>query len=318
MSVKPLVSIVIPAYNSAKFIRETLDACLSQTYTDTEIIVIDDGSHDKTVSIVQSYGDKIHLIQQANSGPAIARNTGIDAARGDYIQFCDSDDILHPAKIQRSMDLLLKHPDAALVYCQMQPVDEQGSPVNDVPVAPDNSYFETENLFCKMLHANGSPIQTSTILARKSCLTDAGMYRADPDHRCAEDWDLLLRLADKYRFVGIPEILVNYRVREGALTTDTLAMAEGRLKTVQYARHYTKRVDCINDSEYDFFEAGRYHLLAVKLWQQGNNADARAAFLTASKLTPRSATLRRLYAYMSYFLPYSAMDWLNKLLNTRS
>lgn len=311
------VSIVIPAYNSAHFIRETLDACLAQTYPDTEIIVIDDGSTDDTVSIVQSYGEKVRLIQQSNSGPAIARNTGIESAEGDYIQFCDSDDILYPTKIQRSMDLLLKHPDAALVYCQMQPVDEQGSPLSDVPVAPDASYFSADDLFCKMLHANGSPIQTSTILVRKSALIDVGMYRADPDHRCAEDWDLLLRLADKYCFVGIHEILVNYRVREGALTTDSLAMAEGRLKTVQYARQYGKRADCIADADYDYLEAGRYHLLATKLWQEGRKADARAAFFAATELTPRNASLRRLYAYMTYIFPVSAMYRLNQLLNSR-
>ncbi|MGB7339227.1 MAG: glycosyltransferase family A protein, partial [Phototrophicaceae bacterium] len=90
------VSIIIPAYNSATYIRETLDSCLAQTYPALELIVIDDGSTDATVAIVQSYGDAVRLIQQANQGPALARNTGIEAATGAYIKFCDADDILYP------------------------------------------------------------------------------------------------------------------------------------------------------------------------------------------------------------------------------
>lgn len=311
----PLVSIVIPAYNSAKFIGETLTACLAQTYLHTEIIVIDDGSQDNTLEIVASFGDAIRIIQQANQGPAIARNAGITSAKGKYIQFCDSDDILHPEKIERCMALLLENPDVALAYCQMQAVDETGQMIADMPLVPDMSYFETDELFCKMLHANGSPIQTSTILVRKLALIDVGMYRADPNYFCAEDWDLLLRLADKYTFIGIPEPLVNYRVRENALSTKVIFMAEGRLKTIQYARHYHKRSDCIADEAYNQFEAQRYHVLAVKLWQDSQNSKARSAFLSAANLSPQGRQVRLLYAVMTYFLPVSIMYRLNSFLS---
>lgn len=304
------VSIVIPAYNSAGFIRETLDSCLAQTYQNIELIVIDDGSNDNTIEIVQSYGDKVRLIQQQNSGPAIARNTGISASEGTYIQFCDSDDVLHPQKIERSMTVMLDNPDVALVYSQMQAVDEEGTTLSSMPPVPDESFFKAENLFCKMLHANGSPIQTSTILVRKSALEAIGKYRADPDHICAEDWDLLLRLAEKFQFTGIPESLVQYRVRTGALSTKTIPMAEGRLKTIQYARHYALRKHCLDDNAYDRLEAGRHHSLAMTLWQANRRQQARKHLKMAIQLTPQSRTIRRFSLAASYFLTFQIFDKL--------
>ncbi|GAB5493514.1 MAG: hypothetical protein Phog2KO_37290 [Phototrophicaceae bacterium] len=311
----PLVSIVIPTYNSAEFISETLTACLAQTYQPCEIILVDDGSQDNTLDIVNSFAESIRVIQQTNQGPAIARNTGILEAKGDFIQFCDSDDILHPEKIEKCLSLLLDNPSSALAYCQMQSVDEAGQIITDRLPVPNSDFFEADKLFCKIFDANGSPIQTSTLLARKSALIAVGLYRADPNYFCAEDWDLLLRLADSYSFVGIQEVLVDYRVRTGALTTKPILMAEGRLKTVQYARDYSQRSQCINDAEYDQIEAGRYQVLAVKLWQGRRNKEARQAFLQASKLSPKGRKIRLLYAYMTYFLPISAMYWLNQRLS---
>lgn len=311
---KPLVSIVIPAYNSAAFIRDALDSCLAQTYPHTEIIVVDDGSTDNTCDIVRSYGERIRLVQQPNSGPAIARNTGVAHAQGDYIQFCDSDDYLLPEKIGRCLPLLLDDATVGLAFCQMQPMDENGNTMLDAAPVPDASYFSADNLFCKLLYANGSPIQTSTWLVRKSALLDVGAYRDDPDHYCAEDWDLLLRLASHYRFAGVPEVLVHYRQRTGALTTDPLLMARGRLATVRYARSYPPRSACLSDDAYDALEASRYHVLARTLWQQGDNAAARIAFRQAATLHPPHARIRHLYAWLTYIAPASIMDTLNALL----
>lgn len=305
-----LVSIVIPAYNSADFIRETLDSCLAQTYKHIELIVIDDGSSDETVEIMQSYGDKVHLIQQRNSGPAIARNTGIANAAGEYIQFCDSDDVLDPQKIERSMAIMLDKPDVALVYSQMQAVDEEGQILSSMSPVPDESFLTVNNLFCTILQANGSPIQTSTILVRKSALETVGKYRADPDHICAEDWDLLLRLAGKFQFAGISETLVKYRLRRGALSTKTLSMAEGRLKTIQYARHYASRQNCIDDKAYDRLEAGRHHSLAMTLWQVNRRNEARTHLKIAIELTEQSRIIRRIAWASSYFLDFQTFDKL--------
>jgi glycosyltransferase involved in cell wall biosynthesis len=308
-----LVSIVIPAYNSAEFIPETLEACLAQSYSPIEIVVVDDGSSDDTLAIVRSY-ESLRVIQQDNSGPAIARNTGVQAAKGEYIQFCDSDDILHPEKIARCLAILRENPDAALAYCRMQAIDTQGNILSDAATSPPEHFFETNELFCKILNTNGSPIQTSTVLARKMALLDVGVYRADPNYRCSEDWDLLLRLADQYPFVGIDETLVSYRHRPDALTHETLLMAEGRLRTVIYARDYSKRKQCMSDRDYDVLEAGRYHVLAMTQWAEGNRKAAREAFLQAAKLTKNGASLRRIYALLSYIFPASLTEQIDRVL----
>jgi glycosyltransferase involved in cell wall biosynthesis len=310
----PLVSIVIPAYNSANYIQETLESCLAQTYPNFELIVIDDGSTDDTIAIVESYGDKIHLIQQRNSGPAIARNTGIQAAQGEYIQFCDSDDLLHPEKIAHCMAAMLKNPDVALVYSKVRQVAANGESSVGLPDFPPDDYFDTANLFCKILQHVGSPLQTSTLLVRKSTLLEVGMYRADPDQRCAEDWDLLLRLANDSDFLGVPEILTYYRHHEHTLTNNRLAMAAGRLQTAQYARHYARRKTCLSDEAYNQFEAGRHHILAMILWGQNRRDEARQHLQQAIRLTGQGRVMRRIAWSLSYIMPFQTFDTLLKTL----
>ncbi|MEL6308793.1 MAG: glycosyltransferase family 2 protein [Chloroflexota bacterium] len=312
-----LVSIVIPAYNSADFITMTLDSCLAQTYPHVEIIVVDDGSTDNTVDVVRAYGDKVCLIQQANQGPAIARNTGVDAAQGEFIQLCDSDDLLLPTKIERCVPLIQNKPEVALAFCQMIPVDEAGVVVSDTQPYPmeDSGFFSNDDLFCKILRFNGSPIQTSTWLIRKTALQAVGGLRGDSDLRGTEDWDVLLRLASAYEFAGIPEILVHYRHRSGALTQQPIKMAKGRLTTIRYARDYEGRTDCFSDSEYDALEASRYHVLAMTLWHAGDTKGARDAFRTAIRIHPPHARMRRLYTWLSYIAPASVVNHINAILS---
>lgn len=311
-----LVSIVIPAYNSAEFIAETLDSCLAQTYPHIEIIVVDDGSTDNTVDVVRAYGDDVRLIEQANQGAAIARNVGVDVAKGDFVQFCDSDDLLLPTKIERCMPLIQNQSDVALAFSQMMPVDENGVVIPDAMPRPtvEHGFFSHDDLFCKILRFNGSPIQTSTWLIRKAAFQAVGGFRADDDLRVAEDWDVLLRLVSAYDFAGLPEILVHYRQRSGSLTRQPIMMARGRLRAIRYARDYAGRTACFSDSAYDALEAGRYHVLAMALWDTGDTEGARDAFRTAMRMYPPDATIRRLYVWLSYVAPAAVVYRINALL----
>ena len=105
-----MISVVIPAYNAGRFIRRTIDSVLAQTYTDYEIIVVDDGSTDNTAEIVKSYGSKVRYIYQQNAGDGAARNTGIYAAKGEWIAFLDHDDEWLPEKLRLQMELLKRNP----------------------------------------------------------------------------------------------------------------------------------------------------------------------------------------------------------------
>jgi glycosyltransferase involved in cell wall biosynthesis len=305
------VSVVMPAYNSANTIGQALDSCLTQTHPPHEIIVIDDGSSDATPDIVRDYANHytgIRLIQQRNQGPAIARNRGIEEATGQYIQFCDSDDQLLPEKIARSLATLqsaqAQNPNVKLAYCRMRHVADDGkTPLgrDDMPLLP------TGDTFCVLLTSNGSAIQTSTMLIERDALLDIGAYRAEPQ-RCAEDWDMLLRFAQKYEVVAHDETLVLYRHTPDALTTKTLEMAQGRLQTIIYAGDYPARQKCMNDAQYGALLAGRHHVLAMAYWRSGQRALARQHFAHARQHTPQGRRMRLLLAWLTYIAPASVVD----------
>lgn len=311
-----LVSIVIPTYNSAATLAQTLRSCQQQTYPQTEIIVIDDGSSDDTVAIAESFAqnqnnENIRIITQANSGPAVARNRGVEEANGAWVQFCDSDDILLPTKIEQSARLLAQHPQAALAYTQMQPVAADDLTPLDVPPVPDVDFFKQDDCFCRILQANGSPIQTSTWLVRKAAFVEVGGFRDDPQMHVGEDWEFLLRLSARYAFVGVPEILVQYRQqRDEALSTDPYTMATGRLQAVRYAGEIPRLHECMDEAAYARLLAGRYHVRGAVNWRRGNRSQARDDFLHAARLTSDGRYLRWLYAAMTYLLPAQAMDTL--------
>ena len=118
--VAPLTSCIVPTFNSGRYIAETLDGILAQTYRPIEVIVVDDGSTDGTADIVARYGDRVRYAWQQNAGPATARNTGLTLAQSDMIAFCDSDDLWHTEKLARQMAHFAAHPETDLCVTYIQ------------------------------------------------------------------------------------------------------------------------------------------------------------------------------------------------------
>src|SRR5262245_25838031 len=116
MNGSPLVSVIIPSYNSARFVSQAVRSVLEQTYSPLEIIVVNDGSTDDTVSVLDAYKGDIQIVHQANGGVSKARNRGIREAKGKFIAFLDADDQWLPSKIQKQIDCLRANPSAALVH----------------------------------------------------------------------------------------------------------------------------------------------------------------------------------------------------------
>lgn len=119
---KPLVSILIPLYNAEKYIAETIESCLNQTYENIEIIILDDGSTDNSFAVAKSYADKhdcIHLYTHENSGAQVTRNKLFELSSGEYIQYLDADDLLHANKIKSQMDILINKPDTSIALCRL-------------------------------------------------------------------------------------------------------------------------------------------------------------------------------------------------------
>lgn len=129
---KPLVSILINNYNYAKFLREAIDSALNQTYLNTEVVVVDDGSTDNSQDIIQSYGNKIVPILKENGGQASALNAGLAASRGDIICFLDSDDIFLPEKVTEIVNVFISHPEIGWCYHPLQLIDTNTGTVIEI------------------------------------------------------------------------------------------------------------------------------------------------------------------------------------------
>jgi glycosyltransferase involved in cell wall biosynthesis len=299
----PLVSLVIPAYNSRDYIRRAVDSCLAQTYPTCEIVIVDDGSTDGTPDLLREtyaehIGDRIRIIEQANRGAAGARNTGVREARGEFVQFCDSDDVLLPEKVEKCYAKFVEFPDIVAVNTFATIIDAATG--REIPL-PDEQ-LPSGDIYCQLLVGSfGNFVGTSTVMVRRQAVLDVGGF--DESLPVAEDWDLWLRLAARWPFAAVNEPLMTYYKRKGSLQSDEIALAKGRLRVIQRARHYPRREECATDAEYDAHEAARYHTLALIYWRYGRDADTRACFRHAIRLDPGHASARRLYVRLSYVFP---------------
>lgn len=304
MQSEPLVSIIIPTFNRKHFLGDAIESCLSQTYDNCEVIVINDGSTDGTGTFLRDdYGDRIRAIHQDNGGPAVARNSGIAVARGEFIHFLDADDQLAPNKIEVCLAVFRERPEIAVVHTYYQFVDADGRTAIETTPFP----LFTDDVFCEMLRLTGNHILLSSTMARMAALRDVGGFADDPEFRSAEDWDLFLRLALKYRFHGINQQLVYRRMHDDMMSDDRLYGALGRLKTVENARNYGWE-RCMSASEFDRKLAARHHVLAINLWQQGKRSAARHHFSQAADIYRPEALQRRLFAMFTLCLPVQSMD----------
>jgi glycosyltransferase involved in cell wall biosynthesis len=191
----PLVSVVIPAYNYAQYVAETIDSVIAQTYPAIDIIVIDDGSTDDTAAVVAAYSDKVRYIYQHNAGLSAARNTGTNHARGQYIVYLDADDKLQPTFIAETYAALQADPTAAFAYSQQQFFE----------AAQGTTAFPAYNL-ALLKQANNIPacILIHTATARQ--------YPYDSRFKAWEDWDHSLTLAEnRLHGVLVDEPLILYR-----------------------------------------------------------------------------------------------------------
>ena len=309
MSSQALVSIVIPSYNRRHFVLDAIDSCLAQTHPHIEIIVVDDGSVDGSADAIRErYGAAVKLIRQANQGPGIARNRGIAAARGEYIHFLDADDQLRPDKIAICLAAFERLPEVSVIYTHFQFVAPDGK--RKLPTPPFEQY--SDDVYCELLRQTGCLILTSSSMMRGDALREVGGFADDASFRSAEDWDLFLRLAARFKFHGINQRLVLRRMHDNMISDDRLYGALGRLKTIERAREYGWR-QCMSAAEFDHKLAARHHVYAMVVWADGQRVAARRHFMRAARIYPPEARRRRLWALYTLLLPASAVDWTTGL-----
>ncbi len=217
---KIFVSVIIPAYNQARFLGDALESVLSQTYPYYEIIVVDDGSTDNTSEVIHKYGSLIKSIQQENMGLGGARNTGIRNSRGEFIGFLDADDIWLPDYLEKMIGLAGNFPDAGVYYCGAKSIDQYGGELFQYFGKP---FLLSSTIYHILIRHNF--LIPSTILLRRSVIDEIGLFeQSNPLIHGCEDWDLWLRIAPKYRFIGTSEILVHYRLHGSSLSANPTKM----------------------------------------------------------------------------------------------
>jgi glycosyltransferase involved in cell wall biosynthesis len=221
-----LVSVIIPAYNQARFLESSLQSVFTQSYSNLEIIVVDDGSTDETSVVADRHVERIRYIRQDNQGLAGARNTGIRAANGEFIGLLDADDQWLPSYLETMVSVATSHPEAAVYYCNARAMDVNGHNLPQLlggPVRPPGTMRDS------LLRANF--LIPSTILARRPILLEAGLF--DQSLRSCEDWDLWLRLLPRYDFMGTSACLVRYRVHGSSLSTNPTGMQKAAQAVVE-------------------------------------------------------------------------------------
>lgn len=223
------VSVVIPAYNASRTLGATLRSAIAQTHTDLEILVVDDGSSDRTPEIVQAHAaldSRIRLLRQANGGVAAARNAGIAASTGEYIAPLDADDLWHPAKIERQLRIFREGGERiGLVYTWFALIDGY-SRVVQLRHEPRHEGNVLAALAYRNFIGNGS-----SALIRRAAFNRTSGY--DPSLRAragqgCEDWKLYFEIAEHHEFGVVPEPLTGYRDLPDNMSSDVLQMLRSR------------------------------------------------------------------------------------------
>ena len=216
-----LVSVIIPAFNAAKYIRQTLNSALTQTYQELEVIVVDDGSSDATGSIVEEFVKKdarVQLVKQCNAGVGAARNTAIRMARGRYIAPLDADDVWFPEKLEKQVACMEQYgEETGLVYCWSIRVKEDGE-------FEGVQYGNTaEGRLRHAMVLRNFVDNASVPLFRMTALARVGLYLTRAEQGGAqgcEDWDLSMRIAETYSIGVVPEYLLAYRQSGSSMSVD--------------------------------------------------------------------------------------------------
>jgi glycosyltransferase involved in cell wall biosynthesis len=176
----------MPAYNAAPYIQQALDSLFAQQFASLEIIVVDDGSTDETPQIVAAQAGRVCLLRQPNGGPAAARNTGLQAARGEFVCFLDADDVMLPGKLVQQVAYLMLRPQLGLVHSGWRIIDEEGNLVQDVEPWRQLPQIVLE----RFVHRRAAKL--GPMMFRRAWLDSVGGF--DPSLRHAEDVDLIFRL----------------------------------------------------------------------------------------------------------------------------
>ena len=206
-ALRPAASVVIPVYNTARYLERAIDSVLNQTFTDFELLLLDDGSTDGSSAILDRYqacDSRCRVFHNHNRGVITTRNEGNSMARADIIFLMDSDDICMPDRFEKQFTYLSEHPECVAVGSRILLIDQ-----DDMPIMHMGDKLTHEEIDSTNISGEAACFFQPTVAVRKSAVEKVGGYRAE--YRRAEDFDLFLRLAEVGTLTNLPDVLLKYR-----------------------------------------------------------------------------------------------------------
>lgn len=251
----PLISVVIPVYNGARTIQETIESVQKQTLSDLEIIVVDDGSQDSTLAVLRAIADpRLKIIPGAHAGANAARNCGLRASCGEYVSFLDADDLWTPNKLEAQLQALRSHLGAAVAYSWTDRIDEQGNYLRRGGYLSVNGNVLAELLITNFVENGSNPL-----ILRRAAIEVGGF---DESLSACQDWDMWLRLAARYEFAAVSEVQILYRLSTDSISANVFALEACCRQVIERAfaqaprsLHYLKPYSLGNVYKYLTFKA---------------------------------------------------------------
>lgn len=268
-----LVSVIIPNHNYGRYLDKAINSVLAQTYTNVEIIVIDNGSSDNSIEVLESFGNRIKFVRQVNRGQANARNLGLSLAHGEYLAFLDADDYWEPLKLEQQIKLLSRK--CQLVYCSVRHFDSKSNRTLHIEPAKFRGDLREADL---VLPATSIVISgESTAVFTREVYSSAGFL--DERLNSSAGWEFFLRIFQRTEIDFVPEALVNYRIHE-------TNMSKNYPKVVEEVR----KLYFLLESQADFSKKRGYRVARIKLefsFLKGfsRSRDLRALILSLAKLS---------------------------------
>jgi glycosyltransferase involved in cell wall biosynthesis len=290
--VEPAVSVVIPTFNRARYVGESVESVLAQAGPPFEVVVVDDGSTDDTAAVLARFGTRLHVVRQPNRGIAAARNAGVAAARGTFVAFHDSDDLALPGRIAVPYEHVTAHPEFRIVLANgifLPPEGGAGKPHPwlrpEVAAALDGREITVREVF----RWNLGQLQ-ATLIARE-CLRAIGPL--DGGFRILDDLDLMLRLTLRFRTAFLDRPLFAYRRHGAGVTRNKALLREESIRLAdKLVNAHPEVLDVLGRRAYTRRQARRYQRLARLRLRDGDLSGARAALGAACRLAPGNIRYR--------------------------
>jgi len=313
-SSQPQITVLMPAYNAAAYIAEAIQSVLGQTFTDFELLIVNDGSSDNTLQIIRAFKDeRVVVISQPNMGVAAALNTGLVHAKAELIARFDADDVCYPQRLEKQVDFLKANSEYVMVGGDADYIQDNGDMLyrfhciaNSHEQIMDKLYF-----YCPFLHP--------TVMYRKEVICSVGGYPVDAHN--FEDYLLWTKIAGLGKFYNIPEALIKYRLNASSVTIDERWRGSSfrKLKRNIIKRGSISREEgqailaIINKQDTAKIKQGSYHALCAKKFLADNFQPNKARVHIKKAINVHPLRLDNYLLYSVSFLPEKFILWLHRL-----